>query len=78
MDRRKALQVLGLQEGFTPDALKKAYRSAARKAHPDTGGSDKDFKLVVSAFEFLSGGGVSGNRVRVTFTHNSIFSVVRA
>ncbi len=39
------------------DDLRRAYRSAARKAHPDVpGGSEAAFLAVAGAFERLSGG----------------------
>jgi curved DNA-binding protein CbpA len=51
------LQVLGLEEevALTEDELKKAYKKAAMKAHPDKrGGSEKHFEAVTRAYAYLS------------------------
>ena len=40
MTRKEALEVLGLQEGFTADELEARYRRLMRQYHGDTGGSD--------------------------------------
>ncbi len=51
------LLALGLDRMPTSwDDLRRAYRSAARKAHPDVhGGSQEAFLAVAEAFERLSG-----------------------
>ena len=51
------LQVLGLEEevALTEDELKKAYKKAAMKAHPDKrGGSEQHFEAVTRAFAYLT------------------------
>lgn len=50
------LQVLGLEEevALTEVELKKAYKKAAMKAHPDKGGSEKSFEGVTRAYAYLS------------------------
>lgn len=52
---QSCLQVLGLEEevALTDDALKKAYKRAAVKAHPDKGGSEQDFEAVTRAHAYL-------------------------
>jgi curved DNA-binding protein CbpA len=47
--------VLGLEEevALTEEALKKAYKRAAIKAHPDKGGSEEDFEAVTRAHAYL-------------------------
>ena len=51
-------EVLGVPRDATPDAIKKAYRSMARKYHPDTNPGDKKaeakFKEVQAAYDVLS------------------------
>lgn len=52
-----SLQVLGLEEevALTDALLKKAYKKAAVKAHPDkAGGSEKHFEAVTRAYAYLS------------------------
>lgn len=39
---------------FTPDELRRAYRSASRECHPDKGGDTNDFTRVGRAHEILS------------------------
>jgi len=45
---------LGLQQGASDAEIKKAYRSAAMKHHPDRGGDEKKFKEISQAYEFLT------------------------
>lgn len=53
---QSCLQVLGLEEevALTEEALKKAYKKAAIKAHPDKGGSEQDFEAVTRAYAYLT------------------------
>lgn len=50
------LEVLGIQEevALTEEALKKAYKRMALKAHPDKGGSEELFEAVTRAYAYLS------------------------
>ena len=50
------LEVLGIQEevALTEEALKKAYKRASLKAHPDKGGSEEQFEAVTRAFAYLT------------------------
>lgn len=50
------LEVLGIQEevALTEETLKKAYKRAAIKAHPDKGGSEEFFEAVTRAYAYLS------------------------
>lgn len=50
------LEVLGIQEevALTEEALKKAYKKAAVKAHPDKGGSEEQFEAITRAYAYLS------------------------
>jgi len=50
------LQVLSLEEevALTEDELKKAYKKAAMKAHPDKGGSEQHFEAVTRAYAYLT------------------------
>jgi len=49
------LRILGLEEevALTDSILKAAYKKAALRAHPDKGGSDKEFEAVTKAFAYL-------------------------
>lgn len=57
-DKRDYYEVLGVQKNASADDIKKAYRSMARKYHPDLHPDDKDcaekFKEVNEAYEILS------------------------
>ena len=55
------LKTLGLDSQASPDEIKKAFRSLAKKYHPDIiGGSGEKFKRILLAYEQLSGyGGIS-------------------
>ena len=50
------LEVLGIQEeiALTEETLKKAYKRASLKAHPDKGGSDEQFEAITRAFAYLT------------------------
>ena len=53
---QSCLEVLGLEEevAMTEETLKKAYRVAASKAHPDKGGNEERFEAVTRAYAYLS------------------------
>ena len=50
------LEVLGIQEevSLTEESLKKAYKKASLKAHPDKGGSEEQFEAITRAYAYLS------------------------
>jgi curved DNA-binding protein CbpA len=50
------LQILGLEEevALTESELKKAYKKTAMKAHPDKGGSERNFEAVTRAYAYLT------------------------
>lgn len=49
------LRILGLEEevALTDSVLKAAYKKAALRAHPDKGGTEKEFEAVTKAFAYL-------------------------
>jgi curved DNA-binding protein len=56
MQYKDYYKTLGLARGATPDAIKKAYRSLARKYHPDVSkekNAEERFKEVAEAYEVL-------------------------
>lgn len=73
MTREQALGLLGLSESFTDDDLRKAYRKAAKSAHPDLGGDAQKFMLIKEAHEFLID---PRNNMRLKVTHLGILDVV--
>ena len=46
--------ILGVSHDADQDAIKKAFRKKARKAHPDAGGDEEEFKRINEAYEVLS------------------------
>ena len=57
-EKRDYYEVLGIEKGASEDDIKKAFRQAARKYHPDLHPGDKDaeahFKEINEAYEVLS------------------------
>jgi curved DNA-binding protein CbpA len=49
------LRILGLEEevALTTDTLKSAYKKSVVRAHPDKGGSEKEFEAVTRAYAYL-------------------------
>ncbi|KAM7522639.1 hypothetical protein LguiA_012541 [Lonicera macranthoides] len=53
-DNSKYYDILGVSKNASQDDLKKAYRKAAIKNHPDKGGDPEKFKELAQAYEVLS------------------------
>ena len=51
---RTHFAVLGVEPDASTETIRAAYRRAARRAHPDTGGSVEEFGAVQAAWEVLS------------------------
>lgn len=51
--KRDYYEVLGVGKSASPDEIKKAFRQAAVKHHPDRGGDEAKFKEVNEAYEVL-------------------------
>ena len=49
----EARSILGLSIGFSQDELKSSFHSAAKKNHPDAGGSSATMALVNAAYSKL-------------------------
>jgi curved DNA-binding protein len=50
----EARRLLGVAQGASPDALKRAYRAAVRKFHPDHGGDAETLRRVIEARRLLA------------------------
>lgn len=46
-------EILGVNRNATADEIKKAYKAAAKVAHPDNGGTDEKMQMVNEAYEVL-------------------------
>ena len=56
-DKKDYYEVLGIQKGASEDEIKKAYRSLAKKYHPDVStdpNAEEKFKEINEAYEVLS------------------------
>ncbi|XP_054781039.1 chaperone protein dnaJ A6-like [Prosopis cineraria] len=53
-DNTKYYEILGVSKNASQDELKKAYKRAAIKNHPDKGGDPEKFKELAQAYEVLS------------------------
>ncbi len=47
-------KVLGVAQGATLELIRDAYRQKAKRYHPDTGGEDWAFRIIVQSYEMLS------------------------
>lgn len=54
VDTQGLYDLLGLQKNADAKAVKKAFRKAAQKHHPDRGGDPEKFKEINKAYEILS------------------------
>ena len=53
VDNKKMYEVLGVEKTASFDEIKKAYRKAALKEHPDRGGDKEKFQELQKAYEIL-------------------------
>ncbi|XP_049380643.1 dnaJ protein homolog isoform X2 [Solanum stenotomum] len=53
-DNTRFYEILGVSKNASEDEIKKAYRKAAMKNHPDKGGDPEKFKELAQAYEVLS------------------------
>ncbi len=53
MTLKMAREVLGVSSLATPAEVRRAFRAAAKRAHPDSGGDEGVFRQVVDAYERL-------------------------
>jgi curved DNA-binding protein len=53
MSLKYAREVLGVSAAATPAEIRRAFRAAAKRAHPDAGGDEGAFRQVVEAYNRL-------------------------
>ena len=53
MTLKMAREVLGVSSASTPVEVRQAFRVAAKRAHPDSGGDESTFRQVVDAYQRL-------------------------
>ena len=53
---QSCLQILGIEESasLSEELLKKAYKRAAVRAHPDKGGTEEEFEAITRAYAYLT------------------------
>ena len=54
MDGSRARALLGVPAHATEDEVRRAFRRAARRAHPDVGGDEATFRTLVAARDVLA------------------------
>jgi len=54
LDREYPYSVFGLKRSASDDDMKKAYRKAVLKTHPDRGGTNELFRKVREAWEYFT------------------------
>lgn len=54
MDKKEALEILGLSPEASEEDITKAYRQLSKKIHPDVGGTSYLFRIVHDAYDFLT------------------------
>lgn len=64
-------KILGLSSTASPEEIKAAYRSLAKKHHPDQGGNEETFKEISSAYEMIKDGKKPSNNQEVRW--NDVF-----
>lgn len=52
-------KILGIDESATPKQISKAYKKLSIKNHPDKGGSEALYKMVVEAYQYLKSNDVT-------------------
>jgi len=68
----KGFALLNLKVPFNFNELKKSYKTAARKCHPDIGGSEKDMKILNEAYDLYQNFLLTSNYSE-TSTNESLF-----
>lgn len=53
MSLKMAREVLGVSSASTPVEVRRAFRAAAKRAHPDSGGDERVFRQVLEAYQRL-------------------------
>ncbi|HEX7884661.1 MAG TPA: DnaJ domain-containing protein [Phenylobacterium sp.] len=53
MTLKTAREILGVSSAATPAEVRQAFRDAAKRAHPDSGGDEGAFRQVVDAYQRL-------------------------
>ena len=72
-EHRTAYEVLGVPRDATTEEIRRAYRRAARAAHPDVGGDPAAFRAVTRAWDLL--GDAEATSCTMTDTDGDVYDM---